>query len=218
MSKQFIAILAILVLGFFGLLFFTKNDGNNSNSNGSSGTCQTSNHTYGEGKSGVTLIEYGDFQCPSCGKYFPIVQQLKAKYKDQITFQFKHFPLVEIHQNALIAARAAEAAGLQNKFWEMHDLLFTNQTAWSQNSSPTNYFEQYAKQLNLDVNKFNTDLTSQGVNSTIQADLKEAKDNGYDSTPTFILDGKKLDDAQPTVEYFSNKIDEAIKAKQNSGQ
>ena len=77
----------------------------------------------GESKSGVTLIEYGDFQCPACQQYYPIFKQIKEKYKDQITVQFRHFPIVSAHQNAMVAHRAAEAASNQGKFWEMHDLL-----------------------------------------------------------------------------------------------
>jgi protein-disulfide isomerase len=211
MNNRFVIILVVIVLGFFGLLFFTKKD--NTVQPG-----QPSNHTYGEGKSGVLLVEYADFQCPACLRFYPVLQEVKEKYKEQVTFQFKHLPLVEIHQNALISSRAAEAASNQNNFWEMHDKLYENQTDWAESTEPNKFFEQYAKELGLDVEKFKADLAGEETNRTVQADLKEAKDQGFNSTPTFVLDGKKLEDVEPTVEYFSKKLDEAIKSKKSGQQ
>lgn len=213
MNKRFVLVLTVLVLGFFGFLFFTKKD---SKTNDSQSSGQLSEHTVGEGKTGVVLVEYGDFECPACYRFFPVLQQVKEKYKEEITFQFRHYPLVEIHQNALLSARAAEAASIQGKFWEMHDLLYQNQSQWSKMTDPTPAFEAFASQLKLDVEKFKVDLKSEAVNDIIQADLAHAKGLGLSSTPSFILDGQVLEDPRDTLEYFSEQIDKAIADKQQA--
>jgi protein-disulfide isomerase len=197
MNKQFAAILVIVVGLLIGMFIFTK-DKSPDSGNGAAG--QVSNHSVGAGTAGVTLIEYGDFQCPACKQYFPIVQEVKKAYGDKITFTFRHLPLVQIHPNAFIAARAAEAAGKQGKFFEMHDLLYLNQENWSSLPNPTEIFEQYAQQLELDVEKFKADVASEAVNATINADLKEAQSFGATSTPTFVLNGKKIDQNPSSVE------------------
>jgi protein-disulfide isomerase len=172
-----------------------------------------SNHLLSTGSTGVVLIEYGDFQCPACASYHPILQQVKAVYKDQVTFQFRHFPLEAIHVNARASSRAAEAASLQGKFWEMHDILFENQQAWSETSDPVGVFEGFAKQIGLDVAKFSTDYRSATVNATINADLNEGKRIGVESTPSFILDGVKIDNPGASAEAFAVLIEEAIAKK-----
>lgn len=211
MDKRFAVILGVIVVAFFGFLLFGKGGGENSSQAG-----QTSNHVLGESQYNIVLVEYADFQCPACGSFFPILQQVKEQYKDKVKFQFKHLPLVQIHQNALIAARASEAASKQGKFWEMHDALFQTQKEWETLSDPNEYFVALAKELKLNEEQFKTDIKGDETNSVVQADLKEASGKGYNSTPTFELDGKKLEDVQPTVEYFNKVLDEAI--KQKSGQ
>ena len=203
MSKTFWAVIAIIVVVFGGIVFFNKDEAKAPGTTNSS--AQPTNHISGQGK--LTLIEYGDYQCPYCGAAYPIVKQVADKYKDQMRFQFRNLPLLQIHQNAFAAARAAEAAGLQNKFWEMHDLLYENQQAWSPSSNPRPMFEQYAAQLNLDAAKFKSDSASKKVNDIINADINEFNKTGEQtSTPTFLLNGKKI---QPknTVEDFSKIID-----------
>ncbi len=217
MNNRFLLVLAACVILFVGVIFFTKKE-NGSNGSSSNSSGQTSNHVIGGGSTGVVLVEYGDFECPACYQFYPVIEQVKAKYKDEITFQFKHFPLVDIHQNALVAARASEAAAMQDKFWEMYSALYTNQQSWTQTTDPTPQFESFAKQLGMDVEKFKTDLKSQATNDIVQADVAEAKEKGLNSTPTFFLDGEKLTDARDTVEYFSEKIDAAIAAKEKNNQ
>lgn len=217
MNNRFVLLLAVCVVGFFGIIFVTKKD-NSSKSSNPTNSNQTSDHKFNEGKTGVTLVEYGDFECPACYKFYPVIEQVKEQYKDKVTFQFKNFPLVEIHQNALIASRAAEAANMQGKFTEMYNKLYTEQPNWSKASDPTTFFEAYAKALGLDVEKFKTDLKSEATNQIVQADRSEAKGKGYSSTPTFEIDGQQLTDARDTVEYFSQKLDEAIAKKQKNGQ
>ncbi len=215
MTKRFTMILLAFAVIFLGILVVTKHKagaptGNNANSS------QLTNHTVGAGKSGVTLTEYGDFACPACYAYYPLVEQVKQKYGDQITFQFRNFPLVELHKNALIGARAAEAASLQGKFWEMYQQLYENQPNWRESNSPQQFFDQFANQIGLNLDKFHEDMKSEQVNNFVQADRAEAQKLGFSGTPSFLLDGKQIDSSGVrTIEDFSKLIDAAIKAKQN---
>lgn len=213
MNNRFVIILLVTVAVIAGAFFFTKHKSSTSNGTSTNSSAQPSNHTIGEGKSGVVLVEYGDYQCPACGQYYPIVKQVVEKYKADITFQFRNFPLVQIHQNAFAASRAAEAAALQNKFWEMHDLLYENQQSWGTASSPNTYFEAYAEQLGLDVTRFKSDMGSSQVSDVINADIAEAQKAGANSTPTFILNDKKLDTNPRSLDEFNKLIEDAIKAK-----
>lgn len=220
MSKQFWAILLVIVAVFVGIVAFTGKDEDSSSSKGT-----PTNHITGSGSTGVKLMEYGDFQCPVCGLYNPTVKQVVEKYKDQIYFQFRNLPLPSLHPNAFAAARAAEAAGMQNKYWEMHAKLFDNQNSWSNSKSPTKVFDTYAKELNLDMTKYQTDFASSKVNNAINADLAAFDATGDPkATPTFYIDGKRVELSdlvdtstnQPTVENFSKLIDEAIAAKKKT--
>ncbi|HEX5797353.1 MAG TPA: thioredoxin domain-containing protein [Candidatus Saccharimonadales bacterium] len=214
MSKQFIAVVIVIIIGLFGIFALTKksNDGQSGSGNTSA---QASEHKKGAGKKGATLIEYGDFQCPHCRTYYPLVKELEKAYGDDITIQFRHFPLTQAHPHAFEAARAAEAAGKQNKFFEMHDLLFENQGSWSQLTSVSDVFEGYAKQLGLDLQKFRTDKTSSQAADTINEDIEAGQAIGVNSTPTFILNGKKLDPTPSGVEAFKQAIDQAIQEAQD---
>lgn len=150
---------------------------------------------YGKADSKVVLIEYGDFQCPGCGAAFSTVKTLKEKYKDQLAFVFRNFPLASIHPNARAASASAEAAGLQGKYWEMHDKLYENQNSWGSVASNerTNVFAGYAQELGLNVDKFKSDLAGQDVNKKIGFDLALGKKVGVNSTPTFYLNDQRLD-------------------------
>lgn len=212
MSKTFWAIIAIIIIIFGGIVIFNKKDDSTSTAN-----AQPTNHVIGENTTGVTLVEYGDFECPACGSYYPLVEQVKEKYKDKIAFQFRHLPLVQVHRNALAAARAAEAAGNQGKFWDMYHLLFQNQRAWAQSSDAKPTFIEYASQLQLNMQKFREDMDSAETNARINADIAEFKKTKLSmSTPTFFLNGKKIEAG--TLEEFSKLIDEAIAAKQGTSQ
>ncbi len=160
-----------------------------------------------ENKNGqVTLIEYSDFQCPACAAYYPVVKQLEKDFPN-LTIVYRHFPLPQ-HSNAKIASQAAEAAGAQGKFWEMHDLLFDNQTAWSEEQNATNIFEAYAKKLGLDLEKFKTDSNSQATKTNIQADIQSG-DKEISGTPTFFLNNQKIQNPQGYDEFRST-IEKAI--------
>lgn len=208
MDKRFWGVLAAIALVFGGIVFFTNNKADAPSS--TSGT--VTNHVKGDGASGVKLVEYGDFQCPACAQYEPLVQQVYDKYKADITFQFRNFPLLQIHPNAVAASRAAEAADMQGKYWEFHDKLYATQESWSRQTSPQSIFESYANELGLNVEKFKADVKSNESNGRVQADLKEGERLGVSSTPTFFIDGKKI--SNPTsLEDFNKVIENAIKQK-----
>lgn len=210
MNKQFAVIVVVIVAALIGVFSLTsKKDQESSNQKEGSAQAAASEHVVGEGTTGVTLVEYGDFQCPACKSYYPLVKQVKEEYGDKIKFQFRHFPLTQIHQNAMIASRAAEAAGMQDKFFEMHDLLYDNQDTWAQSPDPTATFVSYAQQLNLDVEKFKTDMRSKEVADIINADVKAAQALGATSTPTFVINGKRIEENPRSVEDFKKLIDEA---------
>jgi protein-disulfide isomerase len=207
MSKRFfIAILAIIVVaaGAYWLARPGKSSGSNA---------PATNHIMGTGSSGVTLTEYGDYQCPACEQYYPVVKQVVSQYQDRIHFQFRNLPLLQIHQNAFAGARAAEAAALQGKFWEMHDKLYDVQNEWSTSNNPYTYFKSYATELKLNTDQFKKDYESQKVNDTINADIAAFTKTGNPlSTPSFFIDGKKIDNPND-LQGFTNLLDAAISKK-----
>jgi protein-disulfide isomerase len=216
MSKSFWAIIAVIVVVFGGILLFSSKGDDGSGGKGTSAV-QPTNHVEGKGTSGVTLIEYGDYQCPYCGQFYPFVKQAVAKYGDQITFQFRNLPLIQVHQNALAGARAAEAAANQGKFWEMHDLLYENQAAWSESNNPQSYFDQYATKLGLNISQFDKDAASAHTNDVINADITAFDKTGNEkSTPAFFIDGKLVNPTSISEEALTKLIDQAIAAKKKS--
>lgn len=159
-------------------------------------------------KSKVTLVEFGDFQCPACGAEYPIVTQLLDTYKGKINFVFRNFPLPQ-HQNAQAAAEVAEAAGAQGKFFEMYNLLYTNQSTWGETGNAMDYFTQYAKALKLDMNKFTSDVKSNTYQNKIQKDINDGYAVGVNATPTFFLNGVAIQGGLPYND-FKAKIDQAL--------
>jgi protein-disulfide isomerase len=211
MSNRFFITLLVVLAVVIGAFTFTKQKSNPAKNSNTS--VQPTNHIEGSDTGGVVLVEYGDYQCPACGQYYPIVKQVFEKYKGQIIFQFRNFPLVQIHKNAFVGSRAAEAADKQGKYWEMHALLYENQQGWGVASNPIPFFEGYAKQLSLDVTKFQQDMNSQETNDKINADIQEGQKLGASSTPTFVLNGKKLEQNPRSIEEFNKLIDDALASK-----
>lgn len=211
MDKRFITILVVVVLAIAGLFIFT-NKKNNSSNNTTNATAKVSNHTEGNTASKIHLIEYGDFQCSACEAFYPIEKQVLSKYLSKISYTFREFPIASLHPNALAAARAAEAASLQGKFFEMHDLLYANQNLWANSSNPQTIFGQLATSLGLNITKFNADFASEAVNDTITADMNDGNKKGVDGTPTYFLNGTKLNNEDIySVTGFSAAVDQAIK-------
>lgn len=213
MNKQFFAIIMVVIIGLVGLFALTGGN-KNSDTPGGDTPAQASNHVEGAENSKVTLIEYGDFQCPACKSYYPLIKELKSTYGDRVAFQFRHYPLVQIHPNAFVSSRAAEAAGKQGKFFEMHDLLYENQELWSQSPNPSSTFESYAQQLGLNVEQFKTDMNSAAVADVINADVKAGQTAGANSTPTFVLNGKKIDKNPQTLDEFKKLLDDELAKNQ----
>ena len=158
----------------------------------------------------ATLIEYSDFQCPACKAYYLNVKQLADEYKNDLRVIYRNFPLTSVHPNAASAAAAAYAAFNQEKFWEMHDLLFENQDSWANEGNPKTKFEEYARELNLDIDLFKQDFESSETKKFVEDQRIEGLNAGVNSTPTFVLNGKKIENPR-TYEDFKKLIDEAIK-------
>lgn len=177
-------------------------------------------HTKGSDANKILLVEYGDYQCPSCGGAHPNINELMEEYGDTVTLVFRNFPLTSIHPNARAAGAVAEAAGLQGKFWEMHDMLYDRQSDWSSLDATqrTTIFKNYAEGLNLDIEKFNTDIAAANVNAKINFDMALGKSVNVSATPTFFLNGEKIDDTtssgivQGDLTAIKAKLDALIKS------
>lgn len=144
-------------------------------------------HVQGEGA--VTVVEFSDLQCPACKAVQDPLKQVLSKYQGKVKLIYRHFPLTNIHKNAMVAAQASEAAHLQGKFWEMHDVLFAKQAEWQGESDPAVKFAQYAKDLGLDEQKFTADLNAQEVKDPVTADTLAATRYRLSGTPTFLVNG-----------------------------
>ncbi len=168
---------------------------------------------FGNKDAKVILIEYGDFQCPACKSAHPNLKTITEAYKDKIAFVFRNFPLTTIHPNARTASAAAEAAGLQGKYWEMNNYLYENADEWvslTDRTKLSDTFVGYAKILSLDTAKFTTDIASTKVNQKISFDQALGKKLGVDSTPTLYLDGVKIESS--VVSDIQNGTGEKLRA------
>lgn len=165
-------------------------------------------HIFGNPEAKVVMIEYSDFQCPACAAYQPLVKQVANEYKDSLEFVYRHFPLPQ-HQNAKTSARAAEAAAKQNKFWEIHDLLFEKQTSWENSGNPENIFSEYAASLGLNTDQFKKDYNSSEIKDKVNQSYTDATFLRLDHTPTFFVNGKEISNPQ-SYQEFKNVIDQAL--------
>jgi len=148
-------------------------------------------NTKGPANARVHIEEFGDFQCPPCAMLHPILEKLEKEFPKDLRVTFRHFPLPN-HQHALRAASAAEAAGLQGKFWEMHALIYEHQREWKDQFDVRPVFEGYANQIGLDIARFNRDLGSATVQQRILQDGKRANSLGVSATPTVFLNGREV--------------------------
>jgi protein-disulfide isomerase len=162
-------------------------------------------HVLGPLNGTAVLEEYGDYECPACGDYFPVIEELIHRFPNQIRFEFHHFPLVAIHHNAMSAATAAEAAGEQNHFWEMHRILFLRQKEWARSSDSEIQFAAYAEEIGLDLDRFRQSLKSPAIEQRILADIQRAQDAKFSGTPTFRMNGKVVP-LPATVDSFSTLV------------
>ena len=156
----------------------------------------------------VVLVEFGDLQCPACGAYHPLIIQAREEFKENLTYVFRNFPLAQ-HKNAKAAAYALEASGLQDKYWEMQDKLYTAQSEWSALENPTETFLKYAREFKLNETKFKADMNSADIKKKIGTDLADGALLKVNSTPTFFLNGVKIDLFE-NYEEFKKMIENAI--------
>ncbi|MDD5342608.1 MAG: DsbA family protein [Patescibacteria group bacterium] len=194
-------------LGITGILFATKK------TDGQKPSVQTiadSDNVKGARNARAILIEYSDFQCPACSARYFLIKKAQEEYGDKVAFVFRHFPLKNIHPNAEPAARAAEAANKQDKFWEMHDFLFEKQSDWSSENDPSSKFISYAKSLGLDSQKFQTDYASDEIKKIVDEAYKNGQKIPIRGTPTYYLNGKFLNPFQSYSE-LKQALDEALK-------
>lgn len=215
MDKKHWIIFTVVVIALFGgIIWFSKNKSPAFTGDATrvivDGPIQ--DHVAGSAQQKVVLIEYGDFQCPGCGGIWAVVKELKTKYSDKLTFVFRNLPLTNIHPNALAAATAAESAGLQGKYFEMHDLLFQSQGVWQSLSvsDRTAKFEELASTLGLNMEKFKQDLASQDIVDKINRDRATAKTFDANQTPTFVLNGQKLSEEDSKQIGLVKAVEEAL--------
>jgi protein-disulfide isomerase len=213
MSKTFWIIVAVLIAGLVAFLFINNKNTENLNVSGEVSSIQESDHVLGPKDAKVVVIEYGDYQCPSCKAWQPKVEEFKAQLPADTAFVFRNFPITSIHKNAVASARAAEAVDLQGKFWEMNSLLYRNQTNWQSVDDPQSTFAGYAEELGLNIDQFNNDYQSSAVLDKINFDRDLATKQGVEATPTFFVNGQKLENANPSGD--ENPLTKAVQeAKQ----
>lgn len=160
----------------------------------------------------VTIVEFADFQCPACKAAYPVIQRIKMDFKNDITFVYRNFPLMQ-HRYGKISAKAAESAAEQGKFWEMYEKLYTNQEEWSNSPNPQEQFDKYASEIGLDPNKFKEDMNSSVIDDRINNDVSDALDLEVNSTPTLFVNGERLTGA-PSYETLKSKIESKLNRDQ----
>jgi protein-disulfide isomerase len=195
---------ALVVLAVVVLYFFT---GAAATEVSRAGPVSSSDITYGAKDPKLTVIEYSDFQCPFCAEYAKWLTQLRRKYGDQVRFVYRFYPLFN-HKWATTAARAAYAASLQGKFWEMHDLLFQKQPEWAVSDDPRPLFESYARSLGLDMQEFRDDADAQSTTDFIRREANEGKQAGVTHTPWFVIGDRSV--LPRSLEQFDKAVREAL--------
>lgn len=195
-----IGVVVILLIG--GSIWFADSEAKVNNEG-----VEIKTQVKGNSEGVITLVEYSDFQCPACASYQPTIERIMKDFGDSIRFEYKHFPL-PIHNMAESAARAAEAAGQQGKFFEYHDMLFANQGVWSKMGNPAGVYTKYAEDLGLDLEKFNRHYNSSLLRDKVRSDAREAVQNKVTGTPTFFLNGQVM--KITSFEDFYTQINQAL--------
>ncbi len=220
-NKIFISVIfATLVLLFGGVYLFSKNGGTTNTAKVGdtiliasdsfvTGGIENGNYLPKSQTALATLVEFGDYQCPACGAYHPLVKQLLTEMSGKVNFVFRNFPLTQ-HANANVSAYAVEAAGIQNKFWQMHDKVYETQKDWSESMTAKDIFIGYAKELGLDITQFKKDIDSQAIKEKVARDSNDGTLVKLNSTPTFFLNGIKLENPA-SFEELKKLVEDAIK-------
>ena len=149
-------------------------------------------HVRGNPKGTITIEEFGDFQCPPCGQFHPIMSRIERDFPTQVRFSFRHFPIKTQHPHAVLAAHATEAAGLQGKFWELHDVIYEKQSEWKDAKDARPIFTNYARALGLDMQKFAQDIDSTPASMRLVVDERRAQTLGVTGTPTVFINGREI--------------------------
>jgi NhaA family Na+:H+ antiporter len=169
-------------------------------------------HVRGNPDAPVTLEEFGDFQCPPCGSIAGFLDELVKEYDPRLRIVFRNFPLAS-HKHARDAALAAEAAGLQGRFWEMHDALYREQAVWSTADNARELFNDYAGVVGLDLDQFKKDMDSEKVRTRVDSDQERANSLGVQSTPAVFINNRQLGPSDRTPDGLRATIDAALKEK-----
>src|SRR5262245_4833845 len=162
------------------------------------------------GEAQLTLVEFGDYQCPSCGAYHPFVKEILSRYPTQLRLEFHHYPLINIHPNSMAAAMAAEAAGEQGRYWEMHDALFEFQNQWANAPNAETIFIALATRIGLNVNAFMQALHSPALQQRILKDVELAQEAKIEAVPTFFINGDRQH-IKLSMEDFVQTIDARLR-------
>lgn len=166
---------------------------------------EATDHIFGPASAAVTLVEYGDFECPLCLQAHGVLQPMFSHFGDQLRFVFRHFPLREVHPHAELAAEAAEAAGAQGKFWPMHDLLFTHSQQLKEK-----HLLGYAAQLELDLPRYQNAINDQVYLQRVQEHMQVGRQLGVRSTPAFYVNGV-FTDASVSLQHLHEAVDKALR-------
>jgi len=195
---SFAVVLGLIIWG----LVVAENKSSTGVTLGTPAPITATDHVRGSATSPVTVMEYGDFQCPFCENYYPVVEQVLASSTVPIRFVYRHFPLSQ-HPNAVPAALASEAANVQGKFWGMYSMLFENHADWTELADPTPIFIGYATKLGLNVLQFKIDMASSTLKDIINADSDEGIHLGINGTPTFFINGKAITIPSTYADFIS---------------
>ena len=193
----------IIALLFVGAFYIASTAGDVNNEG-----IKEMTHVKGNPDADVVLVEYSDFQCPACRAMYPVVAGLMEEYGDQIRFEYRHFPIERAHPYAVQAAVAAEAAGQQGKFYEFHDALFENQANWSQSPTPNVFFQQYAEELELDMDMFRRHSNASLLRDTVRLQQQQGLQAGVTGTPTMFLNGERM--VYATYDEFVTQVAIAV--------
>lgn len=215
MKKYLPAILiSLAVVAVLAFVVMASNSKSSDNTSGSSANLSAADKkeleagiSRGPADSKVVLTEFADFQCPACAATKPLVDALETQYGGKYRLVFKNYPL-PMHKNAMTAALAGEAANAQGKFWPMYDILYTRQNQWNELADPTPKFVEYAKELGMDTAKFEQDVKNKTYQDKIKADMDLGGKVGIEGTPTFFLNGEKLEIVDDNT--LKQKVGEAV--------
>lgn len=208
-AKILVGILIVVVGGMIALFAFSNKAASPASGPKADAGKLVKSDSHKIGTGPVTVVEFGDYQCPACGQAYPITKQLLSEENGKMTLVFRNFPLTQVHKNALTSAYAAEAAAKQNKFWQMHDKLYETQSEWSESSTAPDIFAKYASGLGLNVDQFKQDEASDAVKATVKADMDDGTALSIQGTPTFYVNGQQAADF--THDTLKSMIDAAAK-------